>query len=149
MSGVIVSHPTKITNGVVNLPASKSISNRLLLMRAVAGFEDIEIQNLSNARDTVVLNGILNNLKRNNSINVHDAGTVMRFLTAYLSCVDGEWILTGTERMQQRPIGALVDVLKKLGADISYKKNEGYPPLKIKGKKLKGGKIEIDGSVSS
>jgi 3-phosphoshikimate 1-carboxyvinyltransferase len=149
MSNVVVSHSSKVVKGTVNLPASKSISNRFLLMRAVAGFDDLEIQNLSNANDTVVLNGILNNLKSNNQIDVHDAGTVMRFLTAYLSCVEGEWILTGTERMQQRPIGALVNVLRNLGADISYEKNEGFPPLKIKGKKLKGGKIEIDGSVSS
>jgi 3-phosphoshikimate 1-carboxyvinyltransferase len=149
MSSVIVSHPTGIVNGTIHLPASKSISNRLLLMRAISGFENLEIQNLSNANDTVVLDGILKKLKSNNEMNVHDAGTVMRFLTAYLSCKEGEWTLTGTERMQQRPIGALVDVLKKLGADISYLKNEGFPPIKIKGKKLRGGKIEIDGSVSS
>lgn len=148
MSRVAVSHSSQITAGTVNLPASKSIANRLLLMRAVAGF-DIEIRNLSNARDTVVLNGLLKNIKSKNELDVHDAGTVMRFLTAYVSCLPGEWILTGTERMQQRPIGALVDVLRKLGADISYVKNEGYPPLKITGKKLKGGPIEIDGSVSS
>jgi 3-phosphoshikimate 1-carboxyvinyltransferase len=80
---------------------------------------------------------------------VHDAGTVMRFLTAYISCLEGEWILTGSERMQQRPIGALVDVLGRMDADIEYAGNENYPPLKICGKKLKGGKIEIDGSVSS
>ena len=73
----------------------------------------------------------------------------MRFLTAYLSCLEGDWILTGTERMQQRPIGALVDVLRDLGAEITYLKNENFPPLKISGKKLKGGIIEIDGSVSS
>ncbi|MGZ3861817.1 MAG: 3-phosphoshikimate 1-carboxyvinyltransferase [Bacteroidia bacterium] len=149
MSSVVVSHPSKIANGTVILPASKSIANRLLLMRAVAGFSDVEINNLSNARDTVVLNGILSNLKSENELDVHDAGTVMRFLTAYVSCLPGGWILTGTERMQQRPIGALVDVLRKLGADISYVKNEGYPPLKINGKKLTGGEIEIDGSVSS
>ncbi len=149
MKAVVVNHPTRIVNGTVNLPASKSIANRLLLMKAVAGFADLEINNLSNARDTVILNDILNHLSENNVADVHDAGTVMRFLTAYLSCLDGEWILTGAERMQQRPIGALVDVLRSLGADITYQKNEGYPPLKIKGKKLKGGKVEIDGSVSS
>jgi 3-phosphoshikimate 1-carboxyvinyltransferase len=149
MTRVIVSHSTRIVNGTVQLPASKSISNRLLLLRAVAGFENLEIQNLSNANDTAVLEGILNKIKNNNEINVHDAGTVMRFLTAYLSCKEGEWTLTGTERMEQRPIGALVGVLRKLGADISYLKNEGYPPLKINGKKLRGGKIEIDGSISS
>lgn len=150
MSSVIVSHPTKIAAGTVNLPASKSIANRLLLMKAVAGFTDIEIHNLSNARDTQILQGILNNLNAtNNTIDVHDAGTVMRFLTAYISCLEGEWIITGTERMQQRPIGALVNVLRNIGADIEYLKNENYPPLKIQGKKLKGGKIEIDGSISS
>ncbi|HXB41844.1 MAG TPA: 3-phosphoshikimate 1-carboxyvinyltransferase [Bacteroidia bacterium] len=149
MKTVIVSHPSGIVNGIVNLPASKSIANRLLLMKAVAAFNDLEILNLSNARDTIVLNRILTDLSKNNTADVHDAGTVMRFLTAYLSCLEGEWILTGAERMQQRPIGALVDVLKKLGAEISYEKKEGYPPLKIKGKKLHGGKVEIDGSVSS
>lgn len=148
MSSVVVSHSTKITKGTVTLPASKSIANRLLLMRAVAGF-DIEIKNLSNARDTVILDGILSDLKSKNELDVHDAGTVMRFLTAYVSCLPGEWILTGTARMQQRPIGALVDVLRKSGADICYVLNEGYPPLKINGKILKGGEIEIDGSVSS
>jgi 3-phosphoshikimate 1-carboxyvinyltransferase len=118
-------------------------------MRAVAGFNNLTIHNLSNARDTVVLDGILKGLSTNTVADVHDAGTVMRFLTAYLSCREGEWILTGAERMQQRPIGALVDVLRKIGAGITYEKKEGYPPLRIKGKKLTGGKVEIDGSVSS
>jgi 3-phosphoshikimate 1-carboxyvinyltransferase len=149
MSSVVISHPTKVVSGTVNLPASKSIANRLLLMKAVAGFDDLEIHNLSNARDTQILNGILSNIGNTNTIDVHDAGTVMRFLTAYLSCLEGEWIITGTERMQQRPIGALVTVLRKLGADIEYLNNENYPPLKINGKKLKGGQLEIDGSISS
>ena len=149
MSSVIVSHPTKIAIGTVNLPASKSIANRLLLMKAVAGFTDIEIHNLSNARDTQTLKEILNNLSPSNTIDVHDAGTVMRFLTAYVSCLEGEWVITGSERMQQRPIGALVNVLRSIGAEIEYLNNENYPPLKIRGKKLKGGKIEIDGSISS
>ena len=149
MSSITISHPTKIINGVVNLPASKSIANRLLLMKAIAGFTDLEIHNLSNARDTQILSGILSNLGISKNIDVHDAGTVMRFLTAYLSCIDGEWIITGTDRMQQRPIGPLVNVLQSIGADIEYVKNKNYPPLKIKGKKLSGGKIEIDGSVSS
>ncbi len=149
MSKLVLSHPTKVANGIINLPASKSISNRLLLMRAVSGFADLEIENLSNARDTVILNNILSNLAKNNHVDAHDAGTVMRFLTAYLSCKEGEWILTGSERMQQRPIGVLVGVLKSLGADIEYVNKQNYPPLKIKGKKLQGGKIEIDGSVSS
>lgn len=149
MNKVIVSHPSGIARGTVVLPASKSIANRLLLMRAVAGFNDLPIENLSNARDTVILDGILKNLSSNNIADVHDAGTVMRFLTAYLSCTEGEWVLTGAQRMQERPIGALVEVLRSIGADISYEKKEGYPPLRIKGKKLNGGKVEIDGSVSS
>jgi len=149
MSFVLLKHPNGIVKGTVQLPASKSIANRLLLMRAVAGFNDLPIHNLSNARDTVILNGILNKLSTDKTADVHDAGTVMRFLTAYLSCKEGDWVLTGAERMQQRPIGALVKVLKELGADISYEKKEGYPPLRIKGQKLKGGKVEIDGSVSS
>src|ERR1700739_1684060 len=149
MSSITISHPTKIVNGTVNLPASKSIANCLLLMRAVAEFNDVEIHNLSNARDTQILHQILNNLGNNNIIDVHDAGTVMRFLTAYLSGLKGEWIITGTERMQQRPIGGLVDVLKSIGADIEYLNKKNYPPLKIRGKKLKGGNIEIDGSISS
>ena len=132
MSSVIVSHPTKIVNGIVNLPASKSLANRLLLIKSVAGFTDVEIHNLSNARDTQILQSILNNLNTtDNTIDVHDAGTVMRFLTAYVSCLEGEWIITGTERMQQRPIGALVNVLRNIGADIEYLNHENYPPLKI------------------
>ncbi len=149
MNFIALSHSTNIINGIVDLPASKSIANRLLLMKAVAGFTHLEIHNLSNAHDTQILQGILNDLTTNKTIDVHDAGTVMRFLTAYLSCVDGEWILTGTERMQQRPIGALVHVLRNMGADIEYLNNENYPPLKIKGKKLHGGKIHVDGSISS
>lgn len=149
MNTVILSHPTRIVEGVVTLPASKSIANRLLLLRAVAGIKDLQIDNLSNARDTVILNGIVTNLTSAQPVDVHDAGTVMRFLTAYLSATEGDWILTGTERMQQRPIGALVNVLREVGAEISYEKKEGYPPLRIRGKKLKGGKVEIDGSVSS
>lgn len=148
-SQITLTHPTGICKGMVRLPASKSIANRLLLMRAVAGFSDLQIHNLSNARDTVILNRILSGLAENSVADVHDAGTVMRFLTAYLSCLPGERRLTGTARMQQRPIGALVEVLRKLGADITYENNQGYPPLKIKGKQLLGGKVEVDGSVSS
>ncbi|MHB8262059.1 MAG: 3-phosphoshikimate 1-carboxyvinyltransferase [Bacteroidia bacterium] len=155
MNSVVVSHPTKVVEGVVSLPASKSISNRLLILKTVAGFKDIEIHNLSNARDTQILQSILTSPLSFGeglgvrSLDVQDAGTAMRFLTAYLSCIDGEWIITGSERMQQRPIGALVQVLRSMGADIEYLKNQGYPPLKIRGKKLKGGKVSVDASVSS
>jgi 3-phosphoshikimate 1-carboxyvinyltransferase len=149
MSTILVSHSSKVVKGEVQLPSSKSISNRLLLMRAVSGFQNLEIRNLSNARDTQILNGILSGLEKGNQADAHDAGTVMRFLTAYLSAREGEWLLTGSERMKQRPIGPLVDVLRKLGAEIKYTEKENYPSLQIKGRKLKGGAIEIDGSVSS
>lgn len=149
MRSIKLSHTTQLVNGTITLPASKSISNRLLLMKAIGGFENVEIHNLSNARDTQILESILNKLPYTKTIDVHDAGTVMRFLTAYLNCLEGEWTVTGTARMRQRPIGALVNVLREMNADIEYLKHEGYPPLKIRGKKLKGGKVEIDGSISS
>ena len=142
-------HPSRQLEGIVRLPASKSIANRLLLLRAVAGFDDLPIANLSDARDTRILNEILGNLRSGGDIDVHDAGTVMRFLTAYLSARPGEWTLTGTARMQARPVGALVEALRALGADIKYLSNEGFPPLLIHGRKLKGGQVSIDGSVSS
>jgi 3-phosphoshikimate 1-carboxyvinyltransferase len=146
---ISLSHPAGRLAGTVQLPASKSIANRLLLLRAVASQQAAVIHNLSDARDTVILSGILADLKSGSTIDVHDAGTVMRFLTAYLCTREGEWTLTGTARMQARPVGALVDVLCSLGADITYLKSEGFPPLRIRGKRLRGGRVEIDGSVSS
>ena len=144
-----LSHPSKAVNGTICLPASKSISNRLLLMKAIADFRNMEITNLSTAKDTETLQGVLTDITEAKVIDVHDAGTVMRFLTAYLCCMKGSWILTGSERMQQRPIRALVHALCTMGADIKYVKEEGYPPLMIHGKKLEGGKVEVDGRVSS
>lgn len=146
---ITLSHAGNSLSGRVSLPASKSIANRLLLIRAVAGLDKLAIHNLSDARDTVILQGILHDFGKVSEINVHDAGTVMRFLTAYLSARPGTWKLTGAERMQQRPIGPLVHVLRSLGAQIEYEKREGFPPLIIKGAALKGGAVEIDGSVSS
>ena len=149
MSSITLSHPTKNVNGIIHLPASKSISNRLLLIKAIAGFSDVEINNLSTAKDTETLQGILTDITEAKVIDVHHAGTVMRFLTAYLCCMKGSWILTGSERMQQRPIRALVNALRTMGADIRYVKEEGYPPLMIHGKKLEGGEVEVDGRISS
>lgn len=116
------------------------------MIKALSGL-NIEIENLAQAKDTQTLLKLLAN--NNSTFDVGHAGTVMRFLTAFLAIKEGEFVLTGSERMQERPIKILVDVLKTLGADITYLKNEGYPPLQIKGKKLAGGSIEIDGSVSS
>jgi 3-phosphoshikimate 1-carboxyvinyltransferase len=134
-------------NGAITLPSSKSISNRVLMIKALSGL-DIEITNLSEAKDTQTLLQLLTT-KGLTTFDVGDAGTAMRFLTAFLAMKEGEFILTGSERMQQRPIKILVDALKILGAEIEYLNNEGFPPLKIKGKKLSGGEITIDGSVSS
>ena len=144
---VQVKHINKMLNGAITLPSSKSISNRALMIKALSGL-DIEISNLSDAKDTQILAELFADKSRT-AFDVGHAGTAMRFLTAYLAIKEGEFVLTGSERMQQRPIKILVDALRTLGAEIEYLKNEGFPPLKIKGKKFSGGEITIDGSVSS
>ncbi len=147
-----ISHPSKKINGSICLTASKSESNRALMIQALCS-EKFEIKNLATAEDTVTLNRILNQqqLSDNNQqiIDVGAAGTTMRFLTAYFSTQKGTFILTGSDRMKKRPIGILVDALRGLGAEIEYLENEGFPPLKIVGKALRGGEVVIDGSVSS
>ena len=131
----------------VKLPASKSISNRALIIHALSN-GDILPQNLSVCDDTEVMVAALAN--RPEVIDIKAAGTAMRFLTAYLAVTAGEeHTITGTERMKNRPIGILVDALRYLGADIQYEGKEGYPPLRIKGRPLDGGYIEIPGNVSS
>ena len=136
-----------LLNQTIKLPASKSISNRALIIQALTGGSLLP-DNLSDCDDTSV---IINALTHNpHEINIKAAGTAMRFMTAYLSVKDGEeHILTGTERMKHRPIGVLVDALRQLGADISYIGEEGFPPLLIKGKKLEGGLLEVPGNISS
>jgi 3-phosphoshikimate 1-carboxyvinyltransferase len=132
--------------GVVHLPTSKSISNRLLIMSALSG-KRLVLKGLSDSDDTAIMLNILNS--GSNLHNAGHAGTAMRFLTAYFACKQGEVTLTGSERMQNRPIGVLVDLLRELGANIEYLNKEGYPPLKISGGKLKGGKRVINSEVSS
>lgn len=134
----------------INLPASKSESNRALIINAIANsLESKSMHNLSLANDTKVLTTILKS-KKNRILDVGHAGTAMRFLTAYYATIiNSKVILTGSERMQNRPIKVLVDALKELGAKINYLDKEGYPPLEIKGNKLEGGLLEIDASVSS
>lgn len=130
----------------VKLPASKSISNRALIMCALAGSKTLP-ENLSDCDDTEV---IINAMQENPyEIDIKAAGTAMRFMTAYLAVTPGEHIITGTERMKHRPIGILVDALKRLGADIEYVGDEGYPPLLIRGRQLDGGELDIAGNVSS
>ena len=134
-------------NQTVQLPASKSISNRALIIHALSG-NDVLPENLSDCDDTEV---IVNALKNNPyEIDIKAAGTAMRFMTAYLATRDGEeHVITGTERMKHRPIHILVDALRGLGADIEYVGKEGFPPLRIKGGKLEGGQLEVPGNVSS
>ena len=117
------------------------------MVKALSGL-DIKISNLSDAKDTQILLQLLS-AKGLTTFDVGHAGTAMRFLTAFLTIKEGEFVLTGSERMQQRPIKILVDALRTLGAEIEYLNNQGFPPLKIKGKKLLGGEITVDGSVSS
>ncbi|MDB5227697.1 MAG: aroA [Bacteroidota bacterium] len=133
--------------GSVQLNGSKSISNRVLIIDALCGHR-ITMENLSNADDTIALQKILSSDEK--VLDAGAGGTTFRFLTAYLSTQEGrEVILTGSERMQQRPIKILVDALRALGADIQYQDNENFPPLKIMGKKLKGGKISLPADTSS
>lgn len=128
------------------ITGSKSESNRLLILQKL--FDKLQINNLSYADDTLILQKSLRS--EDSNIDVHHAGTAMRFLTAYYSSIkDREFILTGSYRMQQRPVKILVDALISIGADITYLKNEGYPPIKIKGKELKKDFLSIKANVSS
>ncbi|NPA36571.1 MAG: 3-phosphoshikimate 1-carboxyvinyltransferase [Chlorobi bacterium] len=143
---ILVKKPKQYSDCTIKLPASKSISNRLLLLNALS-YSPYEIENLSDSDDTKVMLKVLNS--NDNYFDIGAAGTSMRFLTAFLSKVVGEWVLTGSERMKQRPIGILVDALRHLGARIEYEEKEGYPPLRIYGSSLIGGDISLPGNISS
>ncbi len=130
----------------VALPPSKSISNRALIIYALSG-KKIVPENLSDCDDTMVMIDALRDMPA--EINIKAAGTAMRFLSAYLAVTPGEHVITGTERMKHRPIAVLVDALRYLGADIQYVGEEGFPPLRIKGKTLEGGRLEVPGNISS
>lgn len=143
-----IAHSSKKIIGSIHITASKSESNRALIIQALCK-DRFEIKNLAKAEDTTVLTKILNSNSTESTVDIGHAGTSMRFLTAYFAIQSGTKILTGSERMKERPIGILVDALTNLGAEISYLEKVGFPPLKIKGADLKGGEIEIDGSVSS
>lgn len=135
-----------LLKGQIKLPASKSISNRALIICALAGGKKMP-QNLSDCDDTEVIINAMRDMP--DIIDIKAAGTAMRFMTAFLAATPGEHTLTGTERMKHRPIKILVDALRYLGADIRYLGEEGFPPLRIKGKSLAGGMLEIAGNVSS
>src|SRR5689334_1594097 len=141
--------PQKKIEGILLLPGSKSISNRVLLLNEILG-NPFRPENLSDSDDTVLLQKALEQLKgtAGSVIDVGHAGSDLRFLTALLALSNGSWTLTGSERLKQRPIGALVKTLRELGADITYLEKEGFPPMNIHGKKLKGGKVRIDSGIS-
>ena len=141
-----IAHPNGHCEGSINITGSKSETNRLLLLQAL--FNGFELKNTSNSDDSKVMQKALQT--SSDRIDIHHAGTAMRFLTAYFSHIQGRSVvLTGSSRMQERPIQILVDALRDIGASISYEKEEGFPPLKIHGKKLAGGKVELPADVSS
>lgn len=145
MSVYTVKAPAALRGEVV-LPASKSISNRLLILSALCGSGRTP-DNLSDSDDTRVMVGALqSDLSR---VDVGAAGTAMRFLAAYLATRPGSHVLTGSERMKKRPIAPLVEALRSLGAAIEYLGDEGFPPLRISGGRLSGGDLSLPGDVSS
>jgi 3-phosphoshikimate 1-carboxyvinyltransferase len=162
---IVLSKKNKTANGTVQLTGSKSECNRALVIEALSNGK-VKVENISDAADTVTLAGILRSKVNSqqskalageseienpvSEINIGPAGTAMRFLTAYFTLQDGEVILTGSERMKQRPIGVLVDALRQLGAHIEYVEKEGFPPIKLKGgfEQLTS-KISIKGNISS
>lgn len=141
-----IKSPETEMKAVVQLPSSKSICNRALILNALS-YSPYPIQNLSDCDDTTVLVKALNSNDRD--FDIQAAGTAMRFLTAFLAKVVGEWTITGTERMKNRPIKILVDALNTVGARIEYMEKEGFPPLRIWGSALQGGEISLSGGVSS
>lgn len=168
--------PSDQIRGCIKLPASKSISNRALLINALSRNKLMpvsclrldEVKNLSDSDDTQVMLHALRTLsdspkgenpgdaclplregREGSAINIGAAGTAMRFLTAYLSVEPGEHVITGTERMRHRPIAILVDALRQMGACIAYEGEEGFPPLRITGKELAGGELSLPADVSS
>jgi 3-phosphoshikimate 1-carboxyvinyltransferase len=151
----MVSKPSKELKGTIGLRGSKSEHNRMLIINALSEKECIP-DNPSLAKDTKLLAYVISHDRRlrdpDSKEQVYDighAGTAMRFLTALFASTPGTRTLTGSARMKQRPVGVLVDALRGLGATIEYLENEGFPPLMITGKKLSGGSLEVDGSISS
>ncbi|MGI9653369.1 3-phosphoshikimate 1-carboxyvinyltransferase [Chryseobacterium sp. RLHN22] len=133
-------------NKTIQISGSKSISNRLLILESL--FKNIKIGNLSNSQDTQLLKKALS--ENTDTVDIHHAGTAMRFLTSYYSIQDGKTtILTGSKRMKERPIKNLVTALQNLGVEIEYLENEGFPPLKITGRKITETKVDVPSNISS
>lgn len=154
METVLIKRRSTIVKATIDLGGSKSISNRLLIIKNLSG-SDSKMANFSLSDDSRRLKNSLQSINTCASsriplvIDAGNAGTVFRFLTAYLSQKEGKWLLTGSKRMLERPVGVLADALKKLGANISYASSHNYPPLIIHGGLLKGGELLVDSSVSS
>lgn len=141
-----LSHISNIKNNNLQITGSKSETNRLLILQSL--YPEIEIDNISNSDDSRLMRAAL--ASNEELIDIHHAGTAMRFLTAYFAVKNGRTtVLTGSKRMQERPIKILVDALRQLGCDISYVKNEGYPPIKIVGKNPESRKVSLAANVSS
>ncbi|PVW17098.1 3-phosphoshikimate 1-carboxyvinyltransferase [Marixanthomonas spongiae] len=146
MKALFTSKNNKALSATIQVSGSKSESNRLLILQSQ--FPNLKTENLSESDDTMVLQKAL--LSKQGEVDIHHAGTAMRFLTAYFATQpDASVVLTGSERMQQRPIKILVDALKNLGAEIKYLKTNGYPPIAISGKKITKNSVSIAGNVSS
>ncbi|HQK40925.1 MAG TPA: 3-phosphoshikimate 1-carboxyvinyltransferase, partial [Flavobacterium alvei] len=131
--------PFTIHNSQLNITGSKSETNRLLLLQAL--FPNITLENTSNSDDSEVMQKALDNsqftIDNSQLVDIHHAGTAMRFLTAFFAVNEGrEVVLTGSQRMTERPIKVLVEALQQLGAQISYENEEGYPPIRIKGQRI-------------
>ena len=143
---LLLEHPNDIINNSFNISGSKSESNRLLILKYL--IKNIEIRNLSDSDDTISLQNALNSPSE--SVDIHHAGTAMRFLTAYFSIqVNKNYKIFGSRRMHERPIKILVDALNDLGADIKYLSKKGFPPLKISGKELNKDQVCLDANISS
>lgn len=154
MEPVILKNQSNKLHGVFKLTGSKSISNRLLIMKALA-YSDVQFENLSESEDTKLLKyylGFLDTCANSRIAMIMDAknaGTVMRFFTAFAAIQKGKWLLTGHERMKNRPIAPLIKALRQLGANIEYTENEGFPPIKLLGKELQSKDLSIDARQSS
>jgi 3-phosphoshikimate 1-carboxyvinyltransferase len=146
-SALSIKRKSEVKGKVLHLPSSKSLSNRALILNALSGNQSI-VSNLSSARDTQLMQKLINSPDK--MIDVMDAGTTMRFLTAYFALTGKNKIMTGTDRMKQRPIALLVDALRKIGAEISYLEQEGFPSIEIQSfQGQKTNEVTIPGNVSS
>jgi 3-phosphoshikimate 1-carboxyvinyltransferase len=143
---MIINKSELINGKTIQISGSKSISNRLLILESL--FSNIQIGNLSNSQDTSLLKKALS--ENTEVVDIHHAGTAMRFLTSYYSIQEGKTtILTGSKRMKERPIKNLVTALQNLGVEIEYLENDGFPPLKIKGRKITQAQVEVPANISS